>query len=240
MAPLVAYSCSWFFRLLPRASIRRFAVPTPNSYPESVAIGPDGNVWFTEKQGNKIGRISQGGEVSEFLVPTAASHPQGIVAGPDGNIWFTENRGNKIGRVTPSGEVLEYSLPTAESYPYGIAVGPDNALWFTLSGTDSIGRISLSGASANSSSLTPGLRTGLPPAQMAISGSPVSIATPSVRSSPPAKSRSLRSRHPTARPLASWSVKMAHCGLARRQPTASVGLPWRGASPNSRLRTFEH
>ncbi len=122
-----------------------FSVPTPDSYPESVALGPDGAVWFTEKQGNKVGRLAPGGRWDEFSVPTQDSRPQGIAAGPDGNLWFTENRGNRIGRVTPSGVITEFPLPTPGSYPFGITSGPDGALWFTLSGTNRIGRITVDG-----------------------------------------------------------------------------------------------
>ncbi len=31
-----------------------------------IAAGPDGNVWFTEGVGNKIGRITPAGDVTEF------------------------------------------------------------------------------------------------------------------------------------------------------------------------------
>lgn len=127
------------------ASIRQFEVPTPNSYPESVTVGPDGHIWFTEKQGNKVGRLSPEGQISEFPIPTADSRPQGIAVGPDGNLWFAQARGNKIGRVTPAGEMTEFPVATPESNPFGITVGPDGALWFTMSGANRIGRITASG-----------------------------------------------------------------------------------------------
>ena len=125
--------------------VKFFEVPTPNSYPESIAVGPDGAIWFTEKQGNKIGRLARDGQMDEFSIPTQDSRPQDIVAGPDGNLWFTENRGNRIGRISPAGEVTEYPLQAPESYPFGIVTGPDGALWFTLSGTNRIGRITVDG-----------------------------------------------------------------------------------------------
>ena len=52
--------------------------------------GPDGNLWFTERGSNNIGRITTAGVVTEFPIPTANSYPSGIAAGPDGNLWFTE------------------------------------------------------------------------------------------------------------------------------------------------------
>jgi virginiamycin B lyase len=67
----------------------------------SITEGPDGNLWFTEWSGNKIGRITPSGTVTEFTIPTAASSPNGIVAGPDGNIWFTETDGGKVASIAP-------------------------------------------------------------------------------------------------------------------------------------------
>jgi len=53
--------------------------------------GPDGNLWFTEIEGNKIGKISPvTGVITEYSVSTELVGPVGITAGPDGNIWFTE------------------------------------------------------------------------------------------------------------------------------------------------------
>jgi virginiamycin B lyase len=61
----------------------------------------DGNLWFTERTGNKIGQVTPTGVFTEFPIPTAATEPIGIVTGPDGNLWFTETSGNKIGRIAP-------------------------------------------------------------------------------------------------------------------------------------------
>jgi hypothetical protein len=38
----------------------------PGSGPESIALGPDGNLWFTEMAASKIGRITPSGAISEF------------------------------------------------------------------------------------------------------------------------------------------------------------------------------
>jgi virginiamycin B lyase len=76
---------------------------TFNSSPAGIAAGPDGDMWFTEFDGNKIGRTTTAGAITEFAVPTDFSVPSGIAAGPDGNLWFTERKGNKIGQVVLSG-----------------------------------------------------------------------------------------------------------------------------------------
>ncbi|HEX6478082.1 MAG TPA: hypothetical protein VF043_04490 [Ktedonobacteraceae bacterium] len=37
--------------------ISEFAVPTANSFPIGITAGPDGNMWFTESDGNQIGQL---------------------------------------------------------------------------------------------------------------------------------------------------------------------------------------
>jgi virginiamycin B lyase len=85
--------------LLGQVTINEFSVPTTDGLPYWIAKGPDGNLWFTEFAGNKIGRITPGGAITEFTVPTSASEPSGITSGPDGNLRFAELSGNKIGQL---------------------------------------------------------------------------------------------------------------------------------------------
>src|SRR5438132_13086703 len=112
--------------------IREFAIPTAGSLPEGITAGPDGNLWFTETGGNKIGVITTSGVITEFAIPTGGSRPFGITAGPDGNLWFTEAIGNNIGRISPNGKhkLAEFPVPTPNSLPVGITAGPDGQLWF--------------------------------------------------------------------------------------------------------------
>src|SRR5947209_15279215 len=41
--------------------IREFAIPTASSDPGGITAGPDGNLWFTEQDASKIGRITTAG-----------------------------------------------------------------------------------------------------------------------------------------------------------------------------------
>jgi virginiamycin B lyase len=124
---------------------REIALPAVYSQPHGITTGLDGNLWFTEYQGNKIGQMTTAGVVvDEFPIPTAGSIPYAITAGPDGNLWFTEAGeyyGNKIGRITTAGFITEFPIPTASSTPYGITAGPDRNLWFTESFGNKIGEI---------------------------------------------------------------------------------------------------
>jgi virginiamycin B lyase len=89
-------------------------VPTPGSDPSAITLGPDGALWFTEWDGNKIGRITTAGTIIEFDLPTANAEPYGITVGPDGALWFVEVQPNasQIGHITTSGVVTEYPVPT--------------------------------------------------------------------------------------------------------------------------------
>jgi streptogramin lyase len=124
----------------PAETLAEFALPTAGGSPFGIAPGPDGNLWFTEMSGSRIGRITLQGSIIEFPTPTSNAGPTGITAGPDGNIWFTEAYANQIGRITPQGAVTEFLVPTTGGSPQRITVGPDGNLWFTEL-ADCIGRI---------------------------------------------------------------------------------------------------
>ena len=108
----------------------------PSGGPVGITSGPDGNLWFTEHDGNRIGRITPAGRVTEFSAGISPkSGPAGITAGPDGNLWFAEADGNRIGRITPAGAVTEFSAGISlKSAPFGVTAGPDGNLWFAEGG----------------------------------------------------------------------------------------------------------
>ena len=59
-----------------------YPLPTSGSLPHSITGGADGNLWFTEVMGNKIGRITPTGDITEFLIPTDGSMT-GILLGSE-------------------------------------------------------------------------------------------------------------------------------------------------------------
>src|SRR5205823_10908338 len=46
---------------------------------QNITTGPDGNLWFTEREGDRVGRITTSGVISEYQTPTNQSGPTGIV-----------------------------------------------------------------------------------------------------------------------------------------------------------------
>src|SRR5207249_1633880 len=107
-------------------TVTEFPVPAgAASYPDGIAAGPDGNLWFTEELANQIGRITPTGGIAEFSLPSDANVGN-IAAGADGNLWFTEFNTNRIGRISLSGAVTEFAVPSGG--PDIIAAGPDGNL----------------------------------------------------------------------------------------------------------------
>ncbi len=96
---------------------------------DGIALGPDGNVWFTEY--GRIGKIAPSGTITEYPYPAGyTANSGGITVGADGNMWFAESSGNAIGRVVPSsGQITMFPLPTSCA-PATVVQGNDGNVWF--------------------------------------------------------------------------------------------------------------
>jgi virginiamycin B lyase len=137
--------------LAPNGSVTEYGIPTPDSNPRGVAAGP-ALVWFTEYDGNRIGRLDLGsGSITEFPVPTFASGPLGIALGPGATsdeMWFVQNLSNKIGRVDQNGAFSEFFIPTTDSGPTAIVRGfdgSDDVMYFTEARGNRIGKSTRTG-----------------------------------------------------------------------------------------------
>jgi streptogramin lyase len=135
-------------RITPTGTVTRFFVPGgSDSFLGEIVMGPDGNLWFTQRYfamgfsfGGAIGRITPQGEVTYSRQSSLT--PGSIAAGPDGNLWFTQSDGNSsfISRITTDGIVTDFPSPAGD-----IVAGPDGNLWFTAN-NNRIGRITTGGA----------------------------------------------------------------------------------------------
>ena len=125
-------------------SITEFPIPTPNARAIAIATGVDGNLWFTEQLGQRIGRITPSGQVTEYPLP-AGGNPVGITAGPDRALWFTEVLGHRIGRIDVEGAISEIQLGS-DVFPLDIASGPQGKnVYFGAVGANVIGQVKVRG-----------------------------------------------------------------------------------------------
>jgi virginiamycin B lyase len=132
-------------RITTSGQIREFPLPNRGDVqcgkvcPRGIVTGPDGALWFTESQfslggGNRIGRMTTGGQLAEYTVPTANSAPWDLAVGADGNIWFSEGQVGHVGRITMSGKISEFTLHTANlgAVATGMVLGPFGNMWFPV------------------------------------------------------------------------------------------------------------
>src|ERR1700741_3577044 len=80
-------------------------IPSVDSKPYIIVVGPDDHLWFCESGASKIGRFNPNERsFVEFDTPTPNSRPIGIVPGADGNLWFCQSAVDQVARVTLAGE----------------------------------------------------------------------------------------------------------------------------------------
>jgi streptogramin lyase len=134
-------------RCLLSYTLNEFAIPTPNSRPDTIQAGPDGNVYFIESSTNTLGRITPAGQITEVPMPVADGDVP-FLFGPDGNIWFGGYA--DIGEMTPQGVLLhDYQIPSATpNFAHlGVHLGPDGNIWYTepYKNNDVVGKITPAG-----------------------------------------------------------------------------------------------
>lgn len=119
--------------------------------PYNVVAGPDGNVWWTAKDGRptdpsangRIGKITSAGRITAYWI-TGGLQPRGLAVGPDNNLWWTDPYSDKVGKTTTAGVSTIYT-PATTDFPAEIASGVDGRLWFTSYFNDRINAITTNG-----------------------------------------------------------------------------------------------
>ncbi|HLW85863.1 MAG TPA: hypothetical protein VKR60_11670 [Candidatus Sulfotelmatobacter sp.] len=139
-------ACSAIGRITTSGTISAFPTTTPSSTPMDVAVGSDGNIWFTENALSKIGKMSTAGvALAEYPTKTNPSNVSAITSGPDGNLWFLENTAyGAVGRITTSGVVTEYKAQM-QNFQNGIVAGSDGAIWYAQGYPNAVGRVTTKG-----------------------------------------------------------------------------------------------
>jgi streptogramin lyase len=108
-------------------------------YPVTLAIGPEGTVWFgawAYSEPSHIGRLTNSGELAEF--PTPKASPTSIAVGPEGRLWLSSSRGGGYARYLVSmgiaGDMSEpvCADPTCDFEPRDITRAPDGSVWYGL------------------------------------------------------------------------------------------------------------
>ena len=88
--------------------------------PYEQRIGPDGRVWVSELQGNRIVEFDpRTGRSRAHVLPTSASGPRRFDIDDRGVLWIPAYSANTLVRFDPAtGAFAEYPLPVAGATPY--------------------------------------------------------------------------------------------------------------------------
>ena len=229
-------------RITPHGVVTEFLIATSGSSTEGNHGGPGGNMWFTEFDGNRIGRITPAGVDQRVSHGPPARHRSGPWASRPGRMATSGSRNTsriEIGRITTSGAITEFDVPTPGSQPYGIAPGPDGNLWFAETGGSKIGRITTSGVITEFPVPTAATvsRPGSRPDRTATSGSPSSSATHRADHDRRAPSPSTSSRR-SSRDRSAFAPGRMEISGSPRSPSIRLRASRRPAS--SRVRDADH
>jgi virginiamycin B lyase len=154
----------------PGPTFSECGIPTPDSVPQFMTVGPDGNIWFTESNVDQVAvSITSGGcSIAEIPTPSSAvvqTIPLGITVSPEDDlIWFAEYGAGQVADIKSGDVISEHGLPGNNTTAVEVAPGPDSAgaqpddLWFTDSiylsavgiGTDMVGKVNLADVTASS------------------------------------------------------------------------------------------
>jgi virginiamycin B lyase len=92
----------------------------------AIVQAPDGNVWFTDYNNARIGKITPQGKVT-FTDLGYRGDPMWMTVGGDGALWFTQPYLDKIGRLTTDGQLTTFETPSDPQY---IVTASDGDLWY--------------------------------------------------------------------------------------------------------------
>ncbi len=90
--------------------------PSTNGKPQRLDLDADGNVSFSERQGNKIEKLyPSSGAIKEYALIGPEASPYAIGVGKGHMIWFSSHEQDTVNRLKPeTGEVTEYPDPHSE------------------------------------------------------------------------------------------------------------------------------
>jgi virginiamycin B lyase len=117
------------------------ADPPGGPIPYELRLGPDGTVWFTELQGNRVIAYDPGTRrFAAHTMPTAWSGPRRFDVDASGVLWIPAYAANSLVRFDPRrGEWREIPLPVRDAVPYVVRVDhADGTVWIGTSAADAL------------------------------------------------------------------------------------------------------
>lgn len=110
--------------------------------PYELRTGPDGRIWMSELQGNRlIAHDPSTGTSKVFELPRPASGPRRFDVGADGIVWIPAYGAGTLVRLDPAtGAFQEIALPVADAAPYVVRVDSAGGVWIGAGAADALFR----------------------------------------------------------------------------------------------------
>ena len=150
----------WFTTFRPDGPIARVSkdgaltkfYPPTKGKPQRLEVDSDGIVWFSERQGNKIGRLDpKTGAFKEFALPGPEPSPYAIGLDRAHMIWYSSHEQDTLNRLDPkTGEVTEYPYPHPEISMRELFRDSHGRMWYASSVNNKVGYFYLAGGAGAS------------------------------------------------------------------------------------------
>ena len=127
-------------RISKDAVLTKFQPPT-NGKPQRLEVDKDGVVWFTERQGNKMGRLDpETGSFKEYPLPGPEASPYAIGIDRDNMVWYSSHEQDTMNRFDPkTGQVTEYPYPHSEISMREFFLDKKGRMWYASSANNKVG-----------------------------------------------------------------------------------------------------
>lgn len=121
--------------------VTEWPVPTPK-YVRDPAVGPDGNIYFAVRSGDRIARFDPKSRAFKEWDLPAGMQPRGVVVAQDNKVIFVGGGNDSLGELDPaSGKTRLYKLPSSGSDPYTLVLDEKGDAWFTQRKSGKVGKL---------------------------------------------------------------------------------------------------
>src|SRR5437588_3252711 len=120
--------------------VRHWSPPT-HGMPQRLDLDSNGIVYFSERQGSKIGRFDPKTETfKEYPLPGPAGTPYAIAVDKDDTVWYNSNDQDTIGRLDPNtGKIVEYPFPQSDGLMREFFLDSHGRMWFASPTNNRVG-----------------------------------------------------------------------------------------------------
>ncbi len=127
--------------------VTMWALPTPDSYPRRLEIGPDGKVYSGEFRGGKMARFDPKTQTfKEFPLPGPDPSPYAMGFDARGYLWYDSHNMDTINRFDPkTGKVIEYPFPHSEIVMREFFRDAQGRMWYGSAPNNKVGYFYLAG-----------------------------------------------------------------------------------------------